>query len=745
MDLFETNIIHGAATRPPLAARMRPKTLDDFAGQEHIMGPGKLLRRAIQSDQLSSLIFYGPPGTGKTTLARIIAQTTKATFHSINAVLTGIKDIREAIVLAKEAKEKRNQKFILFIDEVHRFNKSQQDALLPNVENGTMILIGATTENPYFEVNKALISRSRVFQLNPLGKSSIKSLLKNALADSSEGYGEWVIKFDDEALDHIVSVANGDARAALNALELAVEPELHRGADIHITLSDAEESIQKKAILYDKDGDSHYDTISAFIKSIRGSDPDASLFWMAKMLYAGEDPKFIFRRMLILASEDIGLANPDALSIVMSASQAFDYVGMPEGRFHLAQACLYLATSPKSNSTLSFFDALKEVEQNENNSVPVHLKDATRDGEEMGHGAGYQYPHAHKDHWVAQQYLPDGLQGKVFYTPSHQGYENKLSVDVQRKKEIQLTAMQDNITDSGFHYPEKKGLNDYWIRRSLASTKDWLSQIRELMFSKINLPLNSLVLDVSGEKNFLSWEACRLFSNGGIWSLCSTGKGYKQMKEWTSGFNFNYKPQIVRISDGDPEFAWLGSDKHSLKFNLILGYNLSEGEIKRLKPILLEVRENHLGENFEFVFAEVNTEYYHAIQKIVQFVVPEERELLEKIQVLESDFRTRLKSKPGSLQTFLESLGFRNIRYITHTLSIKRKLARAQVEAWLKDEGPSRQVLDHLRDSLSDSDWTKLVDGLLQNLPDREVPWSQEFRVYRGGENAIRIGDDGNS
>ena len=359
-DIFDERGDHFRTSRAPLADRMRPQSLDEFIGQHHILGPGKLLRRAIEADRLTSVILAGPPGTGKTTLARIIANTTSARFVSLNAVLAGIKDIREAVEQARSHQKHHQQRTILFVDEVHRFNKAQQDALLPHVENGTVTFIGATTENPYFEVIKALVSRSRVFELKSLEDTDLSRIITFVLTDHGRGYGDKNVQLADDAREHLINVANGDARSLLNALELAIETtEPDADGIINISMDVAEDSIQKRAVLYDKEGDAHFDTISAFIKSLRGSDPDASLYWMAKMVYAGEDPRYIFRRMIVFAAEDIGLADPRAVQVAMSCAEAFDYVGLPEGQFHLAECCLYLSTAPKSNSTLSYFDAFK--------------------------------------------------------------------------------------------------------------------------------------------------------------------------------------------------------------------------------------------------------------------------------------------------------------------------------------------------------------------------------------------------
>jgi putative ATPase len=444
-DLFDHASQERIASEAPLAARMRPRTLDEFVGQEDIAGPGRLLRRAIEADRLfSSILLWGPPGTGKTTLAAIIANRTQSAFETINAVLAGVADIRRVVAEAQERRKLYGQRTILLVDEIHRFNKAQQDALLPHVENGTLILIGATTENPYFEVIGPLVSRSRVFQLRPLSDDAVRTLLNRALTDKERGYGSRHVVLDDDAMAHLIHVAGGDARNALNALELAVEstpPDASRGGVIHVTLDVAQESIQRRAILYDKDGDAHYDTISAFIKSVRGSDPDAALYWLAKMLYAGEDPRFILRRLVILAGEDIGLADPMGLVVASAAVQAFEFIGMPEGVYPIVEATLYLATAPKSNSAGSYYRALKQVEEEGKVQVPQHLQDATRDGRALGHGKGYQYPHEFDGHWTPQNYLPDAIKGMSFYKSGDQGYEVQAAERLARWRAAQLKAL----------------------------------------------------------------------------------------------------------------------------------------------------------------------------------------------------------------------------------------------------------------------------------------------------------------
>ncbi len=428
MDIFDYSMQEELAANAPLAARMRPQTLDEIVGQDHIIGKNTLLRRAIEADRLfSSIILYGPPGTGKTTIAQVIANTTNAHFLTLSAVLAGVADLRKAIEDATERRKYHRQRTILFIDEIHRWNKAQQDALLPQVENGLITLIGATTQNPYFDVIKALVSRSRIFELKPLSSEDILTLLKRALREEKGGYSLRKIEADEAALLHLAEISGGDARNALNALELAVETTPVENGAVHITLEVAQESIQRRAVLYDKTDDQHYDTISAFIKSVRGSDPDAALYWLMKMIVAGEDPRFIMRRLIILASEDIGLADPQGILVANAAAQNFEYIGMPEGIYPIAHATLYLATAPKSNSVGAYFEVRDEIEKNGAKPVPIHLMDASRDGKGLGHGQGYDYPHNHEGHWVKQQYLPDDLKDRRFYHPSDQGYEAQIA------------------------------------------------------------------------------------------------------------------------------------------------------------------------------------------------------------------------------------------------------------------------------------------------------------------------------
>ena len=429
MDLFDYMRANTMEKESPLASRMRPTTLDEVVGQKHIIGKDKLLYRAIKADKLGSVIFYGPPGTGKTTLAKVIANTTSARFERINATVAGKKDMEEIVKNARDAIGMYGQKTILFVDEIHRFNKSQQDYLLPFVEDGTITLIGATTENPYFEVNNALLSRSRIFELKPLEKQDIRELVMRAVYDTEKGMGTYGADITDEAADFLADVANGDARAALNAVELGIlTTDKSDDGKIHITIDVAAECIQKRVVRYDHDGDNHYDTISAFIKSMRGSDPDAVVYYLARMLYAGEDVKFIARRIMICASEDVGNADPNALVVAVSAAQAVERIGMPESQIILSQAASYVATAPKSNAAyMGIAKAMKTVADTRTMPVPAHLQDKHYKGaEKLGHGLGYKYAHDYPNHYVTQQYLPDGMEGMRFYEPSENGYEKKI-------------------------------------------------------------------------------------------------------------------------------------------------------------------------------------------------------------------------------------------------------------------------------------------------------------------------------
>jgi putative ATPase len=552
-----------AAIPEPLASRMRPRSLDEFAGQEHIVGPGRLLRRAIQKDQLSSIILSGPPGTGKTTLARVIANTTASRFVTLNAVLAGVADIRNAIEEAKRHRELYDRRTMLFVDEVHRWNKAQQDALLPWVENGTILLIGATTENPFFEVNRALVSRSRVFQLKALEPSDLEAVARAALSDPERGYGLWKVEFEAGALEHLVDAADGDARSLLNALELAVETSADPwppapGASIFVSLAAAEESIQRRAVLYDKDGDYHYDSASAFIKSLRGSDPDAALYWLSRMIYAGEDPRFAFRRMLISACEDVGLADPNAVQVVLACAQAFDRVGMPEGQFHLAHAALYLATAPKSNSSLGFFDALASVEA-EAAEVPSHLKDASRDATGFGHGEGYLYPHAYRDHWVAQQYLPDSLKGRVFYQPGSLGLEGERRLAILERREAQVAGLYESSAfgpgstipgaseGEAFVWSKEGEGKREWRSRAESSAPARLSLIRKSLFDRASPSRGDRVLVLDAREGYLVWEALRRCPEGTVAAAVDSAREAELVSQYAATLPEIERPLVAEL------------------------------------------------------------------------------------------------------------------------------------------------------------------------------------------------------
>nr|WP_254217100.1 AAA family ATPase [Synechococcus sp. CCY 9618] len=549
----------------PLADRMRPRRLDDFVGQEAILGPGRLLRRAIAADRVGNLILHGPPGTGKTTLARIIAGSTRAHFSSLNAVLAGVKDLRAEVEAARLRLGQHGLRTILFIDEVHRFNSAQQDALLPWVENGTVSLIGATTENPYFEVNKALVSRSRLFRLQPLEPGDLRALLTRALADPEQGFGQRSVELSETASAHLLDVAGGDARSLLNALELAVET-TEPGDDgvIRIDLSIAEESIQQRAVLYDKQGDAHFDTISAFIKSIRGSDPDAALFWLARMVEAGENPRFILRRLLISAGEDIGLADPQAMVVVEACAAAFDRVGLPEGLYPLAHATLYLAGTEKSNSSLGFFDAVKAVREGRRQQVPAHLRDANRDGQAFGDGVGYRYPHAYADHWVAQQYLPTALQGEVFWQPGAQGWEGGLRRRLQQRRAAQLAAAAETAADERgdlLSSSPDDPLLHRWLQRQAGAEGERLDRLRQRFWEEAAIGRLDRVLVVEAQSLLWALDPLEAASEGEVVLTTPTAAVLERLQAQLQLLDQLRRPRLLAVAPDAPEgLEALGAD-----------------------------------------------------------------------------------------------------------------------------------------------------------------------------------------
>lgn len=713
--------------KEPLAARMRPQTLDNFYGQQHIVGPGRLLRRAIQADQLSSLIFYGPPGTGKTTLARIIAHNTHAHFIAINAVLAGIKDLREAIKEAQKQRELYHQRTILFIDEVHRWNKAQQDALLPWVENGTIILIGATTENPYFEVIKPLVSRSRLFQLQSLTTDDLRLVITRAIRDSINGYGKLNVVIDEDARAHFVEICNGDARSMLNALELAVETTEESEGVIHITMEVAEESIQKRAVLYDKEGDVHYDTISAFIKSLRGSDPDAALYWMARMVYAGEDPKFILRRMIIFASEDVGMADPKALSVVMSCAQAFDYVGMPEGRFPLSQAAIYLATAKKCNSTLAFFDALKAVENEQEGKVPNHLKDGNRDSEGFGHGTGYMYPHAYRDHWVAQQYLPDTLQGRVFYEPSKQGYEKHIHDEVLRRREAQLAAAlttnssPEILTFSGKYLTSQK---ERWLQRTISQTGQLFATIRDNIFSENLLQRHSCVLDLNAATGLLTWEALRRVPEGGVWSLVYTDEHAQLLQQQSSRLAQLERPVILQ-GQWQNFAQCYAKNNCEVKYDVIIGRNpFSQGKCnaKSVSSLL-----KFAAAECRIVIAQTIPCYTPRIYSFIEGKLS--KALYKKVRKAEEQIYTNQEDPmvnwdEKTLQKAWESIDDLNIELVEHPMQLY--VSSEIIRGWFAEK-KARQRPSYgqcLQQHLTEKEWQKVQTCIENTLANKTISWS---------------------
>ncbi|MCL2793452.1 MAG: AAA family ATPase [Spirochaetaceae bacterium] len=713
----------------PLAARMRAETLDDFIGQEHLVGKGRLLRRAIQADQLTSLIFYGPPGTGKTTLAQIIAKTTKSTFITINAVLSGIKELRDEIIEAKKRLELYDKKTILFVDEVHRWNKAQQDALLPWVENGTFILIGATTENPFYEVNSALVSRSRIFQLLPLSKENLLKAAERAIIDKENGYGKYKIVFEEGALEHIADTANGDARSLFNALQLAIETTPERfpptqGETIHISMEIAEESIQRKVLLYDKEGDYHFDIISAFIKSIRGSDPDAALYWLARMLDAGEDPKFILRRMIISAAEDIGLADPNALVIANATAQTFERIGMPEGQLILSEAALYLACTKKSNSVLAISDAIKTIREEKHMEVPANIKDSSRDKESFGHGKNYLYPHLYKDHWVAQQYLPDALKGKIFYEPGDIGFEAELKKDISRRREAQIEAQMERDSSNQetltFTPPDKK--KDEWYKRISDNKNIILSAVREKIFSQIKINRHDRILIASRDRGLLIWEAQRYAPEGGVFYINDNKYDIDVIDKHSIYAEKSEKPILI---DDNPAH-YLQEEKESRIYDIVAGRNLflKQSNIKNISARLFDI----LDAKGRISLAENLPSKSSRLSQFLDHTVFSDEDLdifLNAEKTIYENSKYGIFLDVDGLEKTLQDTGFKKIIFREKDWFEARIINKNDIEKWFDE---SKESYGSILLSLIERDLYNIIkEQTLKNLPDKEVKWKSTY------------------
>ena len=551
-------------SQAPLAERMRPQTLDDVVGQQHLLGAGKPLRTAFESGEPHSMILWGPPGVGKTTLARLMADGFNAEFMALSAVLSGVKDIRDAVERATLIRSNSGRRTILFVDEVHRFNKSQQDAFLPHVESGLFTFIGATTENPSFEVNNALLSRAAVYVLKALDDTDLKTLIARALEKELPG-----LSVSREAQDMLIMSADGDARRLLNNLEIASQAAMAAGEQT-VDAHRLRETLGDVMRRFDNKGDNFYDQISALHKSVRGSNPDAALYWLARMVAAGEDARFIFRRMLILACEDVGLADPQAITVVESCARAFDRIGLPEGRFLLTQSALYLSTCPKSNSSLGFFDALSDIEKMQAEEVPNHLKDPSRDGNDLGHGKGYLYPHSYKDHFVAQQYLPSSLQGKMYYHPSDQGYEAGIRQGVERRREAQLEAVSDSLFVENLTYSPENRAESRWLKRASSAGSALLLKIRDTLFDGLTIRRSDNILILNASHGLLLWEAMKHNPEG----LCTAQVKSAEDKEYIDYYKAQLdelrQPEVITGSPGDV----VSSLDPDLKYEYIFGRNV---------------------------------------------------------------------------------------------------------------------------------------------------------------------------
>jgi len=678
----------------PLADRLRPRTLEEFQGQEEILGPGRLLRRAITADRVGNLILHGPPGVGKTTLARIIAASTRAHFSSLNAVLAGVKDLRAEVDEAKRRLEQHGLRSLLFIDEVHRFNSAQQDALLPWVENGTVTLIGATTENPYFEVNKALVSRSRLFRMQPLEARHLHQLLRRALSDPERGYGHRKVAISEEAAAHLVDVAGGDARSLLNALELAVETtEPNADGVIAIDLAIAEESIQQRAVLYDKQGDAHFDTISAFIKSLRGSDPDAALFWLARMVEAGENPRFIFRRMLISAGEDIGLADPQAMVVVEACAAAFERVGLPEGLYPLAQAALYLASTEKSNSLLGFFDALKTVKAASRQEVPSHLRDANRDGKAFGDGVGYRYPHAYAEHWVAQQYLPNQLQGQLFWQPGALGWEGLRRERLQQRRAAQLAAAAESEAELGTVLssgPDDPRL-ERWLQRELAAEGQRLDLLRQQLWQNARWQRHDRVLILEARSLLWALDPLAATPEGGVVVQAASAEDGQRLTAQLQVLDSLRQPRVIAAgatglaSELEPgqQFEWIAA-RHPCR-------GLSEAELRAAMVNLTALAAP--GAQLRLLFSGPQLGPAGALLTLgTGALEAAARLLLERVAPLEAGWLSSTSREAEALAEELEKLGWR-LQWRSWQERLELELGAALLERWFAPGAPYRQWL----------------------------------------------------
>ena len=717
----------------PLADRLRPRSLDDFQGQEEILGPGRLLRRAITADRVGNLILYGPPGVGKTTLARIIAASTRAHFSSLNAVLAGVKELRSEVEEARRRLEQHGLRSLLFIDEVHRFNSAQQDALLPWVENGTVTLIGATTENPFFEVNKALVSRSRLFRLQPLQPQHLHQLLQRALLDPERGYGERAVVISAEAANHLVDVAGGDARSLLNALELAVET-TPPGADgvININLTIAEESIQQRAVLYDKQGDAHFDTISAFIKSLRGSDPDAALFWLARMVEAGENPRFIFRRMLISAGEDIGLADPQAMVVVEACAAAFERVGLPEGLYPLAQAALYLAATEKSNSLLGFFDALKSVKGSSRQEVPAHLRDANRDGKAFGDGVGYRYPHAYAEHWVAQQYLPSAMQGQVFWQPGSLGWEGSRRTQLQQRRAAQLAAAVEQESELGellSSGPDDPSL-ERWLQRQLGSEGERLDQLRSRLWQDARWRRHDRVLILEARSLLWALDPLQHTPEGGVVIEVTDPSDAERIQAQLRVLDSLRQPRIVEgtlltLSDAiEPgeQFEWIAGRQA-----------LSHGSAEQLEHnIEMLQRLAAPSAQLRLMFSQPMLGPAAALLA-TDALDPSLRQCLEPLQAAETSWLNR-SAERAALERALQKRGWQLV-WQQWQEPLQLSLSEGLIERWM---GPQASYRRLLTDRLTPPQLQQLAEQL-KALVGLQLPQQLEhqlLRAQRSGRSA---------